>query len=845
MTRRFSSADLAAAIAAGVALWFTRASLDVFADHGRPVRLTMLPAPMELPGLVALAVLAAFLLRTALADRGRGSRRPAPAEGPPDLLLPLVSLLAIAIPYLPWVADAVPAWRVLAGPVRYALWAIVCGQALWIAIDAVAVCSAQAHARAVEGRASRFPGGWPVLLATAAACAWLAVQAPPAVVGAAAGSDAARLLLFGRILAGALASAFIWRLAERAATSRADATLVWLALCGSATFLLGGMFRTAAFPAVLCVALASGWRGGESGGRGVALGMRAAALAVLPWLHVGLLPLALVLTGGLAWRDRTSRRAVLLAVVPVAAAAAALIVARAHTWGPFLAPGPALWSAAASIADQQDGVLIHAPALVVLTVPGMWLLWRDGGAARVGAIEALGATAAVLLGVLWQATSRPSLAIPGAPLAPVLPLLALPMARWLRDDGGSRARVALARVLALWGIVATALLILARNGLVLLRGREGASAFLDWVEPFREAVRLAPMAPPAPGAPFAFAALTLIWLAVAAAVVVVVTRARSASDGGAAVVATGSVLAGAMIGAVLVDATLGSRLPVRLDPALKVESRMLAEFDARRRPLAIVYDPWRVVEPSAVPPLFSFEATPGARLHPQPVRVLLNTRLSLPAGEYELTLRPGPGAALAGAAGLQVGRVGPPMRTWQIAGAPGEPWSGRFRLPADASFVGLRSAPQLETSVQALRIAPAWIVNASDRRVLPPVVSSGIYGRAIVTFHTDAVYPERAGFWVRGRSTLVAAFTPRVESREASVRLSLHAGPTPTRVRFQTAGWSTSLVLEPGVSREVSIPSQGEPPFPVRISADAGFVPADVSGGADRRFLGCWIEVLE
>jgi hypothetical protein len=844
MTRRFSSADLAAAIAAGVALWFTRASLDVFADEGHPVRVAMLPAPMELPGLVALAALAVFLLRTTLARRGRGHRTSGRAEGSPDLLLPLVSLLAIAIPYLPWLADVVPAWRTLAGPLSLALWGVVCGQVLWIGIDAVRVHAASPHATTVQGRPGRSIGGSPaiiVFLTTAVASAWLASQAPPAL-GPAAASEGARLSLFGRVLAGALASALIWRIAERAAASRAEATLVWLALCGSATFLLAGVFRASTFPAVLCVALAIGWREGGSGRHGGAIAVQAAALALLPWLHADLVPLAIVLAGCLAWRGQSSRRAVLIAVAVVVISASAAVISRGAAAGPILSPGSALWAAAAIVADQQDGALLYAPALIVLTAPGLWVLWRDGGAARAAAIEAVAATAAVLIGLFWDAMVRPAMAIPGAPLAPVLPLFALPIARWLLAGHGG-ARVALARALTLWGIVATALLVLARDGLVLLRGRDGVSALLDWLEPFRDAVRLVPIAPPASSDPFAFVALTLVWLAVAATIVVVVTRCRSASDSAAALVVVGAILAGATIGATVIETTLGSRLPARVDPTLRVESRMLAEYDARRRPLAIAYDRWRMLDATAVPRLFAFEATPGARRHPQPLRVLLNTRLSLPAGDYALTLRPGPGTTLAGAAGLQVGRIGPPMRTWHIAGSPGEPWRETFTLPVDASFVGLRSAP-LEGSVQRLCIKPARIVNASDRRDLPPVVSSGVYGGTIVTFHTDAVYPESAGFWVRGRSTLVVAFTP-AEKRGAGVRLSMHAGPTPTRVRFETAGWETALLLEPGVSREISVPSQGEPPFPLRIGAEGGFVPAAVSGGKDRRFLGCWVEVLD
>ena len=77
------------------------------------------------------------------------------------------------------------------------------------------------------------------------------------------------------------------------------------------------------------------------------------------------------------------------------------------------------------------------------------------------------------------------------------------------------------------------------------------------------------------------------------------------------------------------------------------------------------------------------------------------------------------------------------------------------------------------------------------------------------------------------------------------MRLSVHAGPATTRVRFEAPAWHVSVLLEPGVSREVPVPAQGTLPLLVRISADAGFIPADVSGGTDRRLLGCWIEVLE
>jgi hypothetical protein len=65
-------------------------------------------------------------------------------------------------------------------------------------------------------------------------------------------------------------------------------------------------------------------------------------------------------------------------------------------------------------------------------------------------------------------------------------------------------------------------------------------------------------------------------------------------------------------------------------------------------------------------------------------------------------------------------------------------------------------------------------------------------------------------------------------------------------VRFETDTWTTTVILEPGVSRELLVPAaQGQAVVPVRISPDNGFVPAQTGGGRDRRLLGCWIEVLD
>jgi hypothetical protein len=225
----------------------------------------------------------------------------------------------------------------------------------------------------------------------------------------------------------------------------------------------------------------------------------------------------------------------------------------------------------------------------------------------------------------------------------------------------------------------------------------------------------------------------------------------------------------------------------------------------------------------------------------------LNMRLSLPPGTYRATVQPRPGAALHGTIGLHIGRIGPALHEWIVDSPPGTPWRQRFSLPVDASFVGLRTPPEFESNVASVTIEPDSIVDASDRPDLPVVLSAAEYRGVTVTFHDETVYPERTGFWVRGRSTLLATFAlPADPARERGVRLTLHGGAVRGAVRFETSHWRQHVVLEPGKRSEVTIPAlSAQQLVPVRIVTETGFVPAEQGSSADRRLLGCWIEVLE
>ncbi len=119
-------APVGAATLAGVALWLSRASFDVAGTTAAPVRVAMLPSLAELVGFVALALLVA----AGMALLVRSSR--VFWEPATDALLPLFGLSLLVLPYLPWIADWMPALRLFAGPGRILIWIVVIGQVLWV-----------------------------------------------------------------------------------------------------------------------------------------------------------------------------------------------------------------------------------------------------------------------------------------------------------------------------------------------------------------------------------------------------------------------------------------------------------------------------------------------------------------------------------------------------------------------------------------------------------------------------------------------------------------------------------------------------------------------------------------
>lgn len=865
MARHSPAVGVAAALVAGVALWLTRATVDLVPAPGGATRVAMLPSWPELVGLMVLAFLLLVLARTLVRRVDRAllpHAAPSHRSAPSDVVVPLFTAGALALPFSPWLPDAVPALTALAGPGAVFVWTIALGHVAWVGWDV------WLHRRARGWRV----GGWPGMLVAGVATGALAAAAARRLAGGpltllrdrgpegwlggvSTWGPAASPGDWGAVgalaLAAGLVAALQWRAAAWVTGSSTASTLAWLAIGLSAPVLLLPFAGSGTILVALLLLVGVVGLGRAADARPPVLALRSAALGLLPWLGAVHGPVSLVLACLLAWRARGVWAAMAAAVLPYLALAGGAAIA-----GPGLVPvvgptgsvpaGGMASQALALLFDQEHGALLYVPALLAAG-PGVWRLWRDGGASRRLVVDIVAALAMVIgaAAVVEGGWRHPY--VPGAALVPVLPLMALAVARWERHVEAASVRRGLLRLLTLVGLATTASVLLVRDGGLLVANRDGIGELLAWLSPDHELARMLPALAPAGGTRAGFWIAVTCWAAALAAAGWIARRWPAEPPGRGAVIASAIALAAAIVPAVLVPRLARDHVVPAIAPAERASSPALQAFDARHRPMGVVYDPLRLVPASAVPALYAFDATPGLRRHPQPVRVLLNLRLSLPAGTYRATIHPQEGAAIRGAIGLQVGRIGSPVEAWQADGAPGRPWDATFELHVDSAFVGLRTSPELAAQVASLRIVPLGVVDATRRPSLPPVLAASQYQDVTTYFHDEHAYMEPNGFWVRGRTTLLTtlAWDPQ-PGAPAGVTLALHSGDISNTVRISTPAWQTTVELEPGTTREVHVPARpGQSLLQLRLSPEDGFVPAERGASDDRRVLGSWVEVLK
>ncbi len=493
--------------------------------------------------------------------------------------------------------------------------------------------------------------------------------------------------------------------------------------------------------------------------------------------------------------------------------------------------------------DQEYGLLAYAP-VYVLGATGLLTMWRAGGELRRQAVEITLIFVALLTSVgafgIWWGGS----AAPARPLASGLLLFSLPIAAAFRAAPAGSAQRAAHHVLLWIGVGIALTLAFAQQGLLINNGRDGSASLLEWWSPRWDLWRLAPSFT-LRNALVAYLH-TAWWLLIAAATAFLLSRWRRLQPGAAALAAIAAFGVALTAIAITFPWLPSNAWPLHTNLEARARLAVIDEFDIRSRPAAVIYDPLRKVPALDVLPMLTLVIAPEIRPDPQPLRVIHNGRLSLPAGTYNLDVTwadrtPSAPTPLS----WQIGRIGPPLSTWTLDMRANQSWQTSVDLPVDASFVGFRGSADAERAVKSIIVTPQRLVDEGSRPHLPVVLAAARYGDVSVFFHDEQLYPEAAGFWTMGkRMATVTMTTPA--GREKPIALRIHCGSQANRLTLAMRGWTQTLDLVPRVSQVVELPALATGVMPLSLATENGFSPSETDPSSkDRRFLGVWVEVVE
>jgi hypothetical protein len=693
------------------------------------------------------------------------------------------------------------------------------------------------------------------------------------------------LVVWAFLLLGAIAMTAAWRLAWAVTGSASAATFGWAVLALGPPWIFNTFAVYPEIPAGCAVALAFGWTAGwraEGGGDAAPHAVPAwrwwaagVAIGTLPWLSTkyvvmgAVLGVVTLLRAWLPWpreavaRTRALWRTVAVVVPNVVSLGGWFLFFKLiwGTWSPSAPYGSQRETKLAYLPsggpgllfDQEYGIVAFAPALIMV-IPGLWVLWRAGGARRRLAVEIIAVFAGLLAVVgafhIWWGGS----AIVGRPLVSALPLLLLPVAAQWHACEGQNVRRALQRVLLCVGGALTVLLAVAQGGLLLVAGRDGSSQVLEYLAPSTPVWTLLPTF--LRQSPAQAWTLVALWggLALLQGVLFSSRRVHPVRAGRAHLMAVSLVVV--MVG--LVPALAGAvASPSTPPPSLedRPRVRLLDDYDASRRPLAIRYDPLTRLDPATVPELFPLVVHAAGDRREDRATQLFGRRLSLPAGTYGVDLVFPPGESGAGAAqpsvegalAVHAGRVSPPLETWSVSVTPPGVWARTFSLPVDIGFVGFKASAPITAASPRLRLTPQRIVDASARPQTPAVLGSATQAGLAVLVHGEDAWPEPAGIWLRGKSSVMLTL---VFPDEAARTFDIRAGAVPVTVTAQWGATTTSWDLAAGevvrtfIDAPPARPGQQGRSSQLRITTSGGFVPAEVDPASrDRRLLGAWLEL--
>ncbi len=307
------------------------------------------------------------------------------------------------------------------------------------------------------------------------------------------------------VLLAAVAGAFVWLAACRAARDRRAAWFAWAAIVGSATFVLQSVMVFPDMPGACAVAIGA-WAvvrlaDSDDGVRPAVVVLASVALAALPWLHTRFAILAAGLGAVLVWQlladssrpagDRV-RRVAAFAAIPAVSAVAwlayfAVIYGTLNPAAPYgdtsgpdgthlsYAPG----GLTGLLLDGQFGLFAYAPVLALGLVAAARPA-RDRVARASVALLAVGFAYLVVSTTYWMWW----VGVPATPArlaTAVLPLLAVPLARfWAQARPAIRALLGVGLVLSL---ATTAVVVGVGRGDLAWNFHDAEPAWLRWIGP--------------------------------------------------------------------------------------------------------------------------------------------------------------------------------------------------------------------------------------------------------------------------------------------------------------------------------------------------------------------------
>jgi len=882
---------LSALLLTAIGLYFSRALLDIVAGSSGVVRVAMLPPWGELAGFAV--ILGALGLVFSRGDRDA------------DVAVPLCVLGLLAMPYLPWLPDRLPILRGVAGPARDMLWIVVfwlvgsrafsgvqwgnlvARDPLLIFVVSVAVFGAVAwrltttvqypsgdephylvitqslltdHDLTIENNHQRgdYRAYFPLPLRPdyltrgkdgqiySIHPVGLPILAMPAF--AIAGYRGVVTML---VLMAGLAATLMWRWARDVSGSAAAATFAWAATALTGPFLFNSFTVYPEVPGALAVLTVLAWRP-ESTSTTTQI-VRGIALGALPWLSTKYAVMAAAATLVVAVRARWQLRSLIVMCLTSAILGASWFGFFYWIWGTLSPSAPYGRSDPMTLTnlahggpgllfDQEYGIVTYAPVLALALV-GLVQMLRAGGSEARRALEVKVVLGALVVTVgafhIWWGGS----AAPGRPVASAVLLLGIPLASFFARTRSQPTARAACHVLLAVSFALAVVLATRQGGSLLHNDRDGAATLFEWMSPTWPLTDVFPSYIGQTQTLPSGALRTIGWLMLGGLVAWAARLINPRAVGSASLALVVLGFAGAVAFA---SATAPSTTTAAMDPRARARVPLLDDFDARRRPIVIVYDPWRRAPASDLLARAVLVARPGERTLRQPVDLLWNARFALPAGQYRVDLtRPADVSQTPGSVGLQIGRVGPPLDQWRVEGAA---WSRSIMLPIDAALIGLRPLAYGGLDSGELRITPLRVVDESRRTARPPVLSATRYGSLTAFFHDDSTTGERAGFWTHGRGvTKVTVATSSADS--LTFDIDLNCGPIANRVTLQIPGWTEQIVVEPGGAHHVQVQTIDQADVGIRlapldITVRDGFVPAEVDRASnDRRVLGCWIEM--